>query len=59
MSGVPQGSVLGPKLFIIHLGDIEHDIQSSTISSFANDTRIYKEINDLKDDKDPQNELNG
>ena len=57
VSGVPQGSVLGPSLFIIHLGDIGHDIQNSTVSSFADDTRIYKEIKNLQDVKDLQKDL--
>lgn len=38
-SGVPQGSVLGPLLFIIHNCDIDQHIQHSFLSSFADDTR--------------------
>ena len=39
MSGVPQGSVLGPLLFLIYINDIVNDIQS-VIEPFADDTSM-------------------
>ena len=49
ISGVPQGSVLGPILFLLLLGDIDAEIVHSMASSFADDTRIAGKIKNVRD----------
>ena len=47
-SGVPQGSVLGPVLFLIFVNGIFDDIQSRG-KLFADDAQIYRKIKNLDD----------
>ena len=47
-SGVPQGSVLGPALFLLYINDIQDNIHSQ-IRLFANDSIIYREMKDHDD----------
>ena len=48
MSGVPQGTVLGPLLFSLHINDIMSNIESE-IRLFADDCVCYREIKDIED----------
>ena len=57
-SGVPQGSSLGPLLFLIHIHDINEDLLHSTAASFADDTRLIGCIEDNRDRQLLQDDLN-
>ena len=57
ISGVPQGTVLGPILFIIFINDMNESIVSSILRSFADDTRILKAIHSYLDVPELQADL--
>ena len=44
-SGVPQGSALGPLLFLVYINDLESNINSN-IKIFADDTMLFSVVQD-------------
>jgi hypothetical protein len=56
-SGVPQGTVLGPVLFSLHINDILDINVSSDIRLFADDCVCYRVIDSTEDCKILQNDI--
>ena len=57
ISGVPQGTVIGPLLFLIFINDLPNCVQSR-IRLFADDCILYRKIRSIKDTIILQDDLN-
>ena len=56
LSGVPQGSVLGPILFLIYINGLDDSITSNVLK-FADDTKLFRKVNTDGDKQHLQNDL--
>jgi hypothetical protein len=55
-SGIPQGSVLGPILFVLYINDLPRHVQSNA-ALFADDTKVYARSDDASSRKTLQDRL--
>ena len=56
-SGVPQGSIIGPLLFVLYINDI-CDVCTSFMKLYADDAKLYRNIKSRQDVLSLQNDLN-
>ena len=53
---MPQGSVLGPILFLVYINDLEEGV-SGKILKFADDTKLFRKVKEIGDKQNLQDDI--
>ena len=54
LAGVPQGSILGPLLFLVYINDLRNELKS-TVKHFTDDTSLFTMVKDKQESVDVLN----
>ena len=55
-SGIPQGSILGPFLFVVFINDLPDQL-TNMVYMFADDTKVFARVSDDEERKSLQDDL--
>lgn len=57
VSGIPQGTILGPLLFVLYINDLPNHTSNCSLELYADDSKLYNKINTVDDCLDLADDL--